>query len=235
MSALARPSPIPSLDAQAVFRARDGCAGAARHAQAARERARRRRRRCRPAAAAVALTLLDYETPVWLDAALARRAGRRAIGCASTPARRSRRRRTRLPSRSSPIRPARRPSTRFALGTPDYPDRSTTLVLQVEALVRRRAAAPDRAGHRRHAHVRGRAAAGRLRRRGSPPIARCFPRGVDLLFVDRRCASRRCRARRASSEEADRCMSRSRAARRRSPTRTGCSPMRGAAIRPCRS
>jgi alpha-D-ribose 1-methylphosphonate 5-triphosphate synthase subunit PhnH len=84
-----------------------------------------------PAAGAVALTVLDFETPVWLDGALAQadavsgwlrfhtgapivsEASAAAFAFVGEPAR--------LPDFSS-----------FALGSADYPDRSTTLVLQVE-------------------------------------------------------------------------------------------------------
>src|SRR5262249_48608259 len=86
-----------------------------------------------PVTAALALTLLDYETPVWLDASLmtaqevaqwikfhpgARvtpEADQAAFAIAGSPAR--------MP-----------PLNAFALGTLEYPDRSTTLVLQVDSL-----------------------------------------------------------------------------------------------------
>jgi alpha-D-ribose 1-methylphosphonate 5-triphosphate synthase subunit PhnH len=85
------------------------------------------------AAAAVALTLLDYETPVWLDAALARApevAGwlrfhtgapltddpqRAAFGFVSDPQRMLR-------------------FEAFSQGSMEYPDRGATLVLQVGCL-----------------------------------------------------------------------------------------------------
>ena len=85
-----------------------------------------------PAAAAIALTLFDHDTPIWLDAPLAASDAVTSwlrfqtscpivtegeccafalIGDV-----------TALPSLES-----------FALGTPDYPDRSTTLVVEIEA------------------------------------------------------------------------------------------------------
>ena len=84
------------------------------------------------AAAAVALTLCDHDTPVWLDAALRNdqvaawlrlHCGCRlvaephaaAFAFAGAP-------------RELP------PIDAFCLGTPDYPNRSATIVLQVEAL-----------------------------------------------------------------------------------------------------
>src|SRR5215472_8568644 len=86
-----------------------------------------------PAAAAIALTLLDYETPFWLDAPLAAaeevarfisfHTGARvaadpadaAFAFVATPA-------------------AAPPFASFAQGSLEYPDRSTTLVLQVARL-----------------------------------------------------------------------------------------------------
>jgi alpha-D-ribose 1-methylphosphonate 5-triphosphate synthase subunit PhnH len=88
-----------------------------------------------PAAAALALTLLDYETPVWLDPPLAAApevgdwlrfhtgapltgdCGEAAFAFVSDP--------VRLP-----------PFDSFSLGSLEYPDRSTTLVLQVEGFDR---------------------------------------------------------------------------------------------------
>jgi alpha-D-ribose 1-methylphosphonate 5-triphosphate synthase subunit PhnH len=84
------------------------------------------------AAAAVALTLCDHDTPVWLDAALAGDAVcawlRLHCGCRLV---------------SEPYEAAfgfvgapqdLPPIDAFSLGTPDYPDRSATIVIQVESL-----------------------------------------------------------------------------------------------------
>ena len=82
-------------------------------------------------AAALATAMLDYETPVWLDAALSEhpRVGnwiRLHTGARVT---------------SDPLEavfaffaePLRAPAfDAFSLGTPEYPDRSTTLVFQVQ-------------------------------------------------------------------------------------------------------
>jgi alpha-D-ribose 1-methylphosphonate 5-triphosphate synthase subunit PhnH len=84
------------------------------------------------AAAAVALAMLDYETPVWLDAPLAQspqvadwirlHAGARVT---SDP------RQAAFAFIADAVHAPAFDS--FSLGTPEYPDRSATLVLQVEA------------------------------------------------------------------------------------------------------
>ena len=134
-----------------------------------------------PAAAAIALTLLDYETPVWIDAALA--APREIADWF--------RFHTGAPITSEPSSAAfafvadvaRAPTFEtFAQGSIEYPDRSTTLVLQVEQLsggggfslsgpgiagTRTLAAAPLPSGFREQL-VRNRA---------------LFPRGIDVVLV----------------------------------------------------
>jgi alpha-D-ribose 1-methylphosphonate 5-triphosphate synthase subunit PhnH len=86
-------------------------------------------------AAAIALTVLDYETAVWLDAPLARspevadwirlHAGARVTSDPQQAA---------FAFIADPVHaPA---FDGFSLGTPEYPDRSATLVLQVEGFGR---------------------------------------------------------------------------------------------------
>jgi alpha-D-ribose 1-methylphosphonate 5-triphosphate synthase subunit PhnH len=85
------------------------------------------------AAAAVALTLCDHDTPVWLDAALG---GSDAVcawlrlhcGCRLVPEPRD----AAFAFIGAPRDLA--PIDAFSLGTPDYPDRSATLVIQIESL-----------------------------------------------------------------------------------------------------
>ncbi|MBB1090099.1 phosphonate C-P lyase system protein PhnH [Rhodopseudomonas palustris] len=84
------------------------------------------------ATAAIALTLLDHDTPLWLDAA------------ANTPAvTQWLRFHTSAPQTEAPdaaafaliTDPCAMPAPeRFAFGSNDYPDRSTTLILQLESL-----------------------------------------------------------------------------------------------------
>ena len=85
------------------------------------------------AAAAVALTLFDYETPVWLDAALAQSpeiAGwlrfHTGAPCAHEP---------HQAAFAIIADPSRMPQfDAFSQGSMEYPDRAATLVLQVECL-----------------------------------------------------------------------------------------------------
>ena len=85
------------------------------------------------AAAALALTLLDFETPVWLDPTFA--APPEIDGWLKFH--------TGAPRAADPARAAfafiaepaaMPPFDAFALGSVEYPDRSTTLVLEVETL-----------------------------------------------------------------------------------------------------
>jgi alpha-D-ribose 1-methylphosphonate 5-triphosphate synthase subunit PhnH len=134
-----------------------------------------------PAAGALALTLLDFETPVWLDRPLAEEAEVAAWLRFHTGA----------PLVAEPERsafafiadPARVPDfANFALGSADYPDRSTTLVLQVERFGAGEPfslAGPGIAGTRSFAAepLPGDFFARLRANRG------LFPRGVDLLLV----------------------------------------------------
>jgi alpha-D-ribose 1-methylphosphonate 5-triphosphate synthase subunit PhnH len=86
-----------------------------------------------PTAAAIALTLLDYETPFWLDAPLAAggevarfisfHTGARVTADPADAA---------FAFVAAPV--AAPPFAHFAQGSLEYPDRSTTLVLQVGRL-----------------------------------------------------------------------------------------------------
>ena len=134
-----------------------------------------------PSAAAIALTLLDYETPFWLDAGLAAApavaawlkfhtgaplaldSGRATFAFVSDPA-------------------AMPPFAAFSPGTLEYPDRSTTLVLQVTRLAESNGMT-----------LRGPGIAGTRRLAASPLPADFlaqlaenraqFPRGIDILLA----------------------------------------------------
>jgi alpha-D-ribose 1-methylphosphonate 5-triphosphate synthase subunit PhnH len=133
------------------------------------------------AAAAVALTLCDHDTPVWLDAAL--RASdpvcawlRFHCGCRLVDAPGD----AAFAFISFPL--ALPPFEAFNLGTLDYPDRATSLVLQVESL---RSGPP--------LVLTGPGIRDRQVLRASPlpddmPVRLAlnralFPRGVDLILV----------------------------------------------------
>ena len=134
-----------------------------------------------PTAAAIALTLLDYETPFWLDAALAAVPEVARFISFHTGAAR-----TDDPAGAAFAFIADSAATpafeTFTLGSPEYPDRSTTLVLQVARLsegdgfVLR---GPGIAGSRRlaasplPAEFLNRLAENRAR----------FPRGVDVVLA----------------------------------------------------
>lgn len=134
-----------------------------------------------PAAAAVALALLDFETPFWLDRPLAGSPGVTQWLSFHTGA----------PQVEDPGEAAfafladptnSPPFERFALGSMEYPDRSTTVVMQVDGvsgLASMRLTGPGIAGSRDfsvaplphdflHEIAKNRAG---------------FPRGVDLVFV----------------------------------------------------
>jgi len=134
-----------------------------------------------PAAAALALTLLDYETPFWLDAALTAApqvarwiAFHTGAALTADPADAG------FAFIADPI--AAPPFDDFAPGTPEYPDRSTTLILQVASL-----------GAGTSLSLRGPGIDGARRFAAAPLpsdfVARLaanralFPRGVDLALA----------------------------------------------------
>jgi alpha-D-ribose 1-methylphosphonate 5-triphosphate synthase subunit PhnH len=134
-----------------------------------------------PAAAALALALCDFETPVWLDPALA--------ADPEVPA--FLRFHTGAPIVDAPAsahfaflsRGAEIPEFEtFALGTAEYPDRSTTLVIDVENLAEDsgwRLTGPGIAGA-------SRLSAGPLPSDFAARLADnrgLFPRGLDIVFV----------------------------------------------------
>jgi alpha-D-ribose 1-methylphosphonate 5-triphosphate synthase subunit PhnH len=133
-----------------------------------------------PTAAAIALTLLDYETPFWLDAPLAAGEVARFISfhtgarVSADPADAA------FAFVAAPV--AAPPFARFAQGSLEYPDRSTTLVLQVAQLAENEGMVlrgPGILGTRRlaasalPADFLAQLADNRAR----------FPRGVDILLA----------------------------------------------------
>jgi len=134
-----------------------------------------------PTAAAIALTLLDYETPFWLDAPLAATGEVARFISFHTGARG-----TADPAAAAfafvAAPAAAPPFARFAQGSAEYPDRSTTLVLQVARLAEGDGMV-----------LRGPGIAGTRRLAASPlPVnfldqlsdnRAQFPRGVDILLA----------------------------------------------------
>jgi alpha-D-ribose 1-methylphosphonate 5-triphosphate synthase subunit PhnH len=131
--------------------------------------------------AAVALTLCDHETPVWLDAALSAQPDVASFIKFQTGA----------PVADDPREAcfafavdmgSLPPLSSFAQGSDDYPDRSTTLVLAVEALGRGRNASLAGPGIKERASL----ALAPLPQDFIDALAdnhARFPRGVDCVFV----------------------------------------------------
>jgi alpha-D-ribose 1-methylphosphonate 5-triphosphate synthase subunit PhnH len=132
-------------------------------------------------AATIALTLFDYETPVWLDAALteAEDVARWLRFHTGAPI-------TRDPQQAAFALIADAANApdfmQFALGTPDYPDRSTTLILQVESLANGPSIALKGPGIDGMQTMSARPLPDDFARRMIDNRA-LFPRGVDVLLV----------------------------------------------------
>jgi alpha-D-ribose 1-methylphosphonate 5-triphosphate synthase subunit PhnH len=130
------------------------------------------------AAAAIALTLCDMDTPIWLDSGLARCADYLRFHCGA-------------PQAAAPgdahfafiSDPSALPALdTFALGSDEYPDRSTTLVVEIAGL---------RAGRGHTLSGPGIAESARLAVAGLPDgfwreretLAVLMPRGLDVIFT----------------------------------------------------
>lgn len=134
-----------------------------------------------PAAAAVALALFDHDTPTWLDgrfavspdvaAWLRFQTGAPLTSGASQAAFALMHRGAALPDFET-----------FALGTPEYPDRSTTLVIQVDSLTEGPELILSGPGIRGTSSLRAGALPSDFTTRMQANRA-LFPRGVDLLLV----------------------------------------------------
>jgi alpha-D-ribose 1-methylphosphonate 5-triphosphate synthase subunit PhnH len=133
------------------------------------------------AAAAVALTLCDHDTPVWLDAALRRSdpvCGWLRLHCGC-----------RLVSEPADAAFAfvgapqdLPPIDAFSLGTPDYPDRSATIVIQVESLRAGPALTLSGPGIRDMQELRASGLPDDMPARLAANRA-LFPRGVDFILA----------------------------------------------------
>jgi alpha-D-ribose 1-methylphosphonate 5-triphosphate synthase subunit PhnH len=133
-----------------------------------------------PATAAIALTLFDHDTPIWLDPQLA------ATGVAEwlkfhTGASVSAD--TAEASFALVTEPASLPALeQFALGSSEYPDRSTTLILQVASLSEGRAYELRGPGIDGTSVIQATIAPDDLFERLAIN-ASLFPRGIDVVLV----------------------------------------------------
>jgi alpha-D-ribose 1-methylphosphonate 5-triphosphate synthase subunit PhnH len=131
--------------------------------------------------AAIALTLFDHDTPLWLDPAMSATAGASQwlkfhtsapmVADASASA-------FALIADAAAL-PA---LDRFAFGTPEYPDRSTTLILQVESLTEGPALELRGPGIDGTTTLRAALRPSNLFNRLSINAA-LFPRGIDVVLV----------------------------------------------------
>ncbi len=139
-----------------------------------------------PCAAAVALSLVDQDTPVWLDQSLASDAIAGWL-----------RFHTGAPITADPANcafaligdPANAPAfARFQLGTSDYPDRSTTILLQVDSLTAGPSWTLAGPGIRGTQHFQASPLPPNFAERIAANNA-LFPCGVDLLFAADDCVA----------------------------------------------
>lgn len=140
-----------------------------------------------PELAAIALTLADHEAPLWLDAPLAAAPAvadylrfHSGAAVAAEPA----------DAAFALIADAAQcpPFETFAPGTPDYPDRSATLVLAVSALTNDGGFVLRGPGIAQQARLAPRPLPPDMAARLRANHAR-FPRGVDCLFVAPGCVA----------------------------------------------
>ena len=131
-----------------------------------------------PAAAAIALSLFDHDTPVWLDDPAAN-----AVSWI--------RFHTGAPVLDRPddarfaivTRPLAMPRlTAFDPGTPDYPDRGATVIVQVESLTDGAPMLLEGPGVKGRATIAPTPVPGDLPRQLASSRS-LFPRGIDLLLV----------------------------------------------------
>jgi alpha-D-ribose 1-methylphosphonate 5-triphosphate synthase subunit PhnH len=130
------------------------------------------------AAAAIALTLCDIDTPIWLDLPLARAWSYLAFHCGA-------------PTAPSPAHArfafvidaaALPPLESFALGSDEYPDRSTTLVIEVVGLVAGRGMRLTGPGIRHEAWLSVTDLPARLWEERAA-LTELLPRGLDIILV----------------------------------------------------
>ncbi|MFN3720052.1 MAG: phosphonate C-P lyase system protein PhnH [Rhizobium rhizophilum] len=135
------------------------------------------------AAGALLLTLCDHDTPIWVSSTLAKSALPAWIGfhtCASLTSDKSDARFAFVEA-GTPV-----PSlTQFALGTQEYPDRSTTLVIEVAALEGGQPLHLTGPGIRDTAKIAPKGLPETFLRQWSDNRG-IFPRGVDVILTSGR-------------------------------------------------
>jgi alpha-D-ribose 1-methylphosphonate 5-triphosphate synthase subunit PhnH len=133
-----------------------------------------------PAAAAIALTLFDHDTPVWLDGAMS----------ATPDVAKWLKFHTSAPVIADPTASSFAvvgdahnlpPLDRFALGSNEYPDRSTTLILQVDSLTSGTAFELTGPGINGTAMLHATIGSNLFERLAIN--AELFPRGIDVVLV----------------------------------------------------
>jgi len=153
-----------------------------------------------PATTALALSLFDLETPVWIDRMDESAAQYLRFHCGCP---------IRADHRSAGFAiitdPAGAPTNGYRIGTPDYPDRSCTVILQVEGLAVTGADARLLSGPG-IAETASLAVAGLPERWWQALAARrmLFPQGIDVILTTQ--DSLACLPRSTEIREADACM-----------------------------
>lgn len=132
------------------------------------------------AAGAIACTLIDADTPYWLDGAFEREALHRWLAFHTG----GRRAATMADAMFALVgTPAAMPSfDRFAQGSQDYPDRSATLIFQLESLDGGQPFTFEGPGIKEHATIAPRGLPADFAEQWNAN-RRCFPRGVDLVLT----------------------------------------------------
>ncbi len=154
------------------------------------------------AAAAVALTLVDFETPVWLDASMSNEAVtaflRFHTGCPVAGGAEEARFAF-IADGATPLDP-----TRFDLGTDEYPDLGATVVVQVPSLAQGADSGTEFSGpgieDKTYVEIGGLADDFWAERNA---ICELFPRGLDILFT---CGDTLCAVPRSTKVETLACM-----------------------------
>lgn len=133
------------------------------------------------AAAAVALTLLDFETPVWLDPGIASAGDFLRFHCGVPLVARPKESRFAFAADAKQLPEL----SAFDLGTPDFPERSTTLVIEVPDLAEAPSLSLRGPGIQTSTPLRvGNISSAFWEKRAE--LAPLFPLGIDIVFTSGR-------------------------------------------------